>query len=396
MFFRKGCTLLVCILIGLYNSYAQPFSKKYIMAFHSCDASQCNGPQDHSVQLAESNDGTNWTLVPNFTSYSGSVPEVIIRNNKLYLYTPGKVKRYDYNSNAWDSGTTNVQIIDSANNKINFVDPSAILDSSGNLVLVFLNSTGLTGDPAQCNPYPCTKYFDSAVEKPGTDGTEFIMQSGHRYSITLSSGTASDPDVYFDGSKYIMYISRGSSTYAYYASSLHGSYQVFSNLNNGLLTNNGGIPCGYYDTLSQQYWTYVHASSGSTTEIKQGIHSDFNSTIASLNTIISGTLMGLGTNYKTESPAFTENTFDSTTSIYKMYPSNLIEVIYRNTEKIVDIRNLADTKCIEIYNIVGKKIHVEAVHEPSVLISTYYFSPGLYFIQAISSTEKRVVGKFVK
>lgn len=389
--------ILAFIILSNCLLHAQPFTKKYIMSFHSCDVSQCNGPQDHTVQLAESDDGSSWTLVPNFPTYQGSVPDVIIRNNELYLYTPGGVKRYDYNTDTWDSQTSGVSIKDSANNSVNFVDPSAFIDSSGNLVLIFMNSTGYTGDPAQCNPYPCTKYFDSATEVSGSNGTQFIKESGHRFSITLSSGTASDPDVYFDGSKYVLYISKGSSTYAYYSSSLHGSYQALPNLSNGLLTNNGGIPCGYYDGVSKAYWTYVHASSGNTTEIKQCIHADFNTTISNFTTVISGSLMGLGSNFKTESPGFTENTFSTTTSLNKIYSSTAIEVLYRNAENILDIRNLTDINFIEIYNIMGEKIYVENVgNKNSSLINAHNFSSGIYFIEATTIKERKFVGKFVK
>ncbi len=394
---RHQSFLLVCFLFVISFTQAQPFSKKYIMSFHSCDFNQCNGPQDHTVQLAESDDGTTWTMVPNFTSYSGSVPDVIIHNNKLYIYTPGVVKRYDYNTNTWDSGTTNVTILDSASNKVNFVDPSAIIDSAGNLVLVFMNSTGSTGDPAQCSTYPCTKYFDSAIEVSGSDGTSFVKQSGHRLALTLTNGSASDPDIYYNGSKYILYISKGSSTYAYYSSTLHGTYQALPNLSSGLLTNDGGIPCGHYDTTTQKYWTYVHASSGTTTEIKQKIHSDLNSSYTGSTTIISGTLMGFGSNYKTESPGFTENTFTASTSINKIYASNTIEMLYRNDEKIIDVRNMKGVNALEIYNVMGKKIYVEnTLNKNTTSIHVNNFSAGIYFIQAITTTENKFVGKFIR
>lgn len=389
--------IFIFLVSSNYLVKAQPFTQKYIMSFHSCDVSQCNGPQDHTVQLAESDNGSSWTLVPNFPTYQGSVPDVIIRNNKLYLYTPGVVKRYNYDTDTWDSQTTSVSIKDSANNNVNFVDPSAFVDSSGNLILIFMNSTGFSGDPAQCNPYPCTKYFDSATEVSGSDGTQFVKESGHRFSITLSSGTASDPDIYFDGSNYILYISKGSSTYAYYSPSLHGSYQSLPNLSSGLLTNNGGIPCGYYDTISQKYWTYVHASSGNTTEIKQCIHSDFNTSISNFTTIISGSLTGLGSNFKTESPGFTENTFSTTTSLNKIYSSTTIEVLYRNTENILEVRNLVGINSIEIYNIMGDKIYDESIsNKNSALINANNFSSGIYFIQALTSTERNFIGKFVR
>jgi len=136
------------LIIGL--AFAQP-SKKYLMAFHTC--TNCAGPQSHTTRIAESNDGSNWSLVPNFNGFQGSVPDPIIRGNKLYIYTPGKVNRYNNSANTWEPAA-NVSIKDSNQQQIMYVDPSAILDDDANIVLFFMNSTGLTGDPAFCQNYP--------------------------------------------------------------------------------------------------------------------------------------------------------------------------------------------------------------------------------------------------
>jgi hypothetical protein len=186
---------ILIILIIPFNGISQPFTKRYIMSFLTCDAA-CNGFNDHMVTLAESDDGTNWSPVPNFTPYNGSVPDVIIRGSKLYVYTPGKVKRYDKAASSWDAGS--VFVTDSSGGMVQYVDPSAYIDSAGRIVLFFLNSTGtpMGQDPAGCQTYPCVKYFDSATEINGSDGTQFVKNSGHRISITLLSGTASDPDIF--------------------------------------------------------------------------------------------------------------------------------------------------------------------------------------------------------
>lgn len=314
---EKISTVSFITFCNFFITKAQPFTKKYIMAFHTCD-NGCYGYQDHMVHLAESDDGTSWTEVPNFTPYTGSVPDVIVRGDKLYVYNPGKVLRYDNLSSTWDVSTTPVTIEDSLNNTINYVDPSAYIDSSGNIVLFFLNSTGLVGqDPAGCQTYPCIKYFDSAVEVAGSDGTEFVIQNGHRTELTLANSplTASDPDIYFDGTKYIMYVSQGSNTLAYESSSLHGTYTAFPNLSNATLTSEGGIPCGHYDAATGKYWTYVHANVSGETVIKQAIHNDFNSQLNSGNfsTVISGPILGYPSDTKTESPGFCENTFLTST-----------------------------------------------------------------------------------
>ena len=76
--------------------YAQP-SKAYLMAYHTCSSSSsCSDPANHTVQLAESNNGSTWTSVPGYNtiSKSGSVPDVITRGDKLYLYSTAGVRRY--------------------------------------------------------------------------------------------------------------------------------------------------------------------------------------------------------------------------------------------------------------------------------------------------------------
>ncbi|HMT35905.1 MAG TPA: hypothetical protein PKC41_08600, partial [Chitinophagaceae bacterium] len=97
------------------------------MSFHHCAFPNCGGPQSHTVALAESDDAVNWNLVANFPFYQGSVPDVICRGSKLYLFTPGEVKRFDQLSQQWDANPQSVSITDSIGNPIQFVDPSAFV-----------------------------------------------------------------------------------------------------------------------------------------------------------------------------------------------------------------------------------------------------------------------------
>jgi len=379
---KKNMTVAVFILFFVIPSFAQPFTKKYIMSFLTCDAS-CTGFQDHMVNLTESDDGTNWTLVPNFISYNGSVPDVIIRGTKLYLYTPGKVKRYDNSTGTWDSNTSFVSITDSLGGQVQFVDPSAYVDSAGRIVLFFLNSTGnpMGQDPAGCQSYPCDKYFDSATEVLGSDGSQFVKQSGHRTVITLSSGTASDPDIFYDGNNYIMYISRGGSTYACQDNSLHGTYTVMPNLINGMLTSQGGVPCGFYDPISGNYWTYVHANVSGSVVIKQAIHADFNSTLNNFNTVISGPIIGEPSTTKTESPGFCTNDF-LTTSLSEISNANIM--IYPNpaSKNInIDIIGYHTKAEIQLYDITGNIVASQEISKSEKDIDISTISKGIYILK---------------
>jgi hypothetical protein len=388
--------LLILLLLAPFSGNSQPFTKKYVMSFHTCDAT-CYSVSDHLVHLAESNDGANWTLVPNFTSYAGSVPDVVIRGSKLYLYTPGKVKRYDNSTATWDASTTMVSIFDSIGGMIQYVDPSAYIDNSGKIVLFFLNSTGnpMGQDPAGCQTYPCTKFFESATEVDGSDGTQFVKNSGHRFSYTLTSGTASDPDIFFDGSKYIMYISKGGSIYACQSDSLHGTYTVMPNLPNGILTFQGGVPCGYYDPLSGNYWTYVLSNVSGSVTIKQAIHANFNSQLNTFNIVISGPIIGEPTTTKTESPGFCVNDF-LLTSVSEKSNSN-INIFPNPVSDNITIRSsLSDkNKIVSICNINGIMILQLPIQQEETKIDISGFAKGVYIIKLISN-EDIFVSKFVK
>ncbi len=299
--------LIFAIAVSL-SAKAQP-SKNYLMSYFTCSSG--GSIDSHRVQLAESSNGYSWSSVPGFTSFvgGGSVPDVITRNNKLYLYTTSGVKNYNYNTNTWDGSMSKVSVIDSAGNSQFYVDPSMIIDSSGKLVMFYLESSGPGyGDPAGCNgASSCTKYFRSAVEVPSSDGRTFVKQSGARltYSITSSSGSASDPDIYFNGTQYILYISTGTNVRAYYSATLHGTYTAMPKLSSGLLTTTVGIPGGYYDSDSASYWTMGHTSGG-LIQLKK--HANFNSTISGFTTVVSYATAGLSSTYSAQSPSFCKNT----------------------------------------------------------------------------------------
>lgn len=311
---------LVAFLLCAFCAFcgqAQPFSKKYLMAFHTC-TTNCGDPRSHTTWLAESDDGAIWSPVPNAPSFASSVPDLIIRGERLYIFSPGRVTRYDRRTNVWRN-PVNVLIRDAQGQMIPFVDPSPIVDANGRIVLFFLRgNTPGEGDPASCSTYPCLKYFGSAVEVAGTDGTEFVLQPGWRAQVTLTTGTIADPDIFSDGKQYVLYLSAGNNTWAYSGNELHGSYQPIPGLPNSVLTTNGGgVPSGHFDAATNKYWTYAHTFEQGRTIIRRAVTDSLTTPIApsQFTTIITGTTVGLDSTASAASPGFTLNTWLTTGSI---------------------------------------------------------------------------------
>lgn len=346
------------------------------------------GPSTHTTYLAQSDDLINWDTIPNYTPYQGSVPDVITRGDYLYIYNPGKVKIFNKSNSNWT--TQNVSIVDSLNNPIPFVDPSAIIDSAGNLVLFFLNSTGIIGDPAQCNPYPCTKYFDSAKEIAGSNGTQFQKQSGTRYQITLNSGTASDPDIFTDGNQYYLYISYGNRTGVYQSSLLNGAYTPISGLpNNSELTTQGGIPSGIYDFDNNTYHTYVHSNVSGSTQIRHQQHNNFTTQLNNMNTLVNYTTFGGATNATAESPGICLNTF-LTTAINTPIPQSFN--LYPNPTQDILTVHLTQFPLkpipLQILDITGKTIISENILTRTHTFNTSNLDKGIYFVKIANTVQK--------
>jgi len=277
---------------------------KYLMAFHACDETKtnCRDPRNHEVYLAQSDDGAAWKMIPNWKPFKGSVPDVIRRGNTLYIYTASsEVVKYRLDMGAMETARIKVNGLPTG-----FADPSLIIDSEGRLVLFMLNGFVPNGDPASCPPNQttCEKYMDAAVEVKGSDGTEFNLESGHRATVTLGSEfrSASDPDVFFDGKQYVMYVSHGPSVTVWTSNTLLGTYARLTNLS----TNLGGVPAGYF--VSNQYWTYVHANENGRAVIRRATHAALSPlTAANFVTVITGAGIGLTPTTKVESPGFAVN-----------------------------------------------------------------------------------------
>ena len=301
---RRRSLFAVCaVVVGLAVN-AAPVSgavtvptQPYLMSFHTClpGASDCNNPGNHIVQLAQSADGANWSLVGGWQSYKGSVPDVFRRGNTLYVFSTSGLMRIDMTTGATTTASVTL-------NSGTYVDPSLAQLPDGRLILFFL--PGIPGqDPAQCaaGQASCVREIKSAVEVAGSDGTKFELDAGARVTETITSGAFSDPDIFFNGTEWVLYVSRGPSVHAYTSTSIQGSYTF-----RGIVSNNlGGVPAGL-QLADGSIASYVHTSSGAATEIRRASSATGAAAIGSFQTALTAQSLGLGNH--AESPGLAVNT----------------------------------------------------------------------------------------
>ncbi|MGE4652248.1 MAG: hypothetical protein AAEJ53_15285 [Myxococcota bacterium] len=278
------------------GTHSLSISKRYLLAVHA--ATPGSSFSEHETYLLESDDGHDWNVVPGWEAYVGSVPEVTERDGLLYLFNPGKQRVYDLAGGSVSGAS--VRIADAAGDPVSYVDPSAIVDDQNRIVLFFLNSTGV---PPGTDPASGTdpKDFDSATETPDSNALVFSLEAGPRVEAL-----SSDPDIFFDGSQYVLYISFGANTRAYRADTLHGSYEAFPGLGSeALLTGAGGVPAGHYDAEKAEYWTYVHTNVGGANVVRRSVHPGFDAALpaASFHTVVAAADLGLDAATSVESPS---------------------------------------------------------------------------------------------
>jgi hypothetical protein len=277
------------------------------MALHACDRSvtNCSDPLNHSVYLVESDDGAAWRVVPGWKPYSGSVPDVIRRGNTLYVFSAGQNPLVRYRLDTGVIGPPAAVSLPGL--EVGFADPSLILDGQDRLVLFFLPGKK-GGDPAGCAPGQptCLQRFASATEIPGSDGTRFQLDDGDRATVSLGGPgepvSASDPDIFYDGNRYVLYLSHGPSISVWTSPDLRGTFRKQADLSAGT----GGVPSGYFDPASQRYWTYAHTARSGVAVIRRAVHSSLSRLLneSDWKTVIAGPSLGLSPTTNVESPGF--------------------------------------------------------------------------------------------
>ncbi len=305
---------LVLIPSDILASSQRNVTKNYLMVFHACDTTggaDCHDPRNHQVYLAQSDDGAEWDLAPGWEPFPGSVPDVIRRGDTLYIYTPDQLVRYHLEDSSIEP-PVKVKISGLDNG---FVDPSLTLDEDGHLVLFFLyGQPGM--DPAGCaaDEESCLRQIGSATEVDGSDGEQFTLDEGQRVAMTIKSSSQvksfSDPDIFFDGDQYVLYISHGAWVSVWVSKELHGDFVIEPSLPQSMLTmGEGGVPAGHFDPISEQYWTFVHTDQAGQTIIRRATHANFQQNLSdySFKTVLTGENVRLGKNYSVASPGFAVN-----------------------------------------------------------------------------------------
>ncbi len=280
---------------------------RYLMPLHTCDAATtaCQDPRNHTVGLAESDDGRGWRLVAGFTPYPGSVPDAVRRGATLYLYTPGRLVRWHL-----DTGVQEVPVpVTVSGLPDGYVDPSPVVDEEGRIALFFLRGTP-GSDPAGCPAgTACVKRFGSATEVEGSDGAAFTLDTGDRVSLTAGAGQAylgaSDPDVFPDGTRWVCYVSHGPSMSVWTSASLRGSYTRLGDLTKGT----GGVGAGHFDAGTGKYWTFAHVFDKGVATVRRAVHDRLDRTLgeAEMEAVVTAASLGLPPTVQVQSPGFLVN-----------------------------------------------------------------------------------------
>jgi len=240
----------------------------YLMSFHSC-SNNCSDPTNHTVQLAKSDDGIAWLLVEEFTSFDGSVPDLIYYKNYLYVFVPGEAYKYDACFQKLAKITYTVE----SDEDDGIVDPSLYIDGD-DLLLYYLPSVS-GSDPASCSTSPCTKEIHS-MSADDTSLETWTQIGGNRVSVTLDKGGMSDPDIIvLPNGDFAIYTSSGQNTWVFTNDDLEGIFTApeGGDLNvdgRSVITSSvGGVPGAI--TVGDEVWIYVTSSNNDQETIKRAV-----------------------------------------------------------------------------------------------------------------------------
>ncbi|CAB4753800.1 unannotated protein [freshwater metagenome] len=275
-----------------------PTSDPYLMAFHTCAlGTECTNPMNHLIRLGSSPDGRSWAQLPGWQPYSGSVPDVFRRGNTAYVIGAGlsRVNMTTGQVTASSFSVKNAQGADALPRDASFAGQLP----DGRLVLVYVPSM------QAIDPSSPTRTILLATEDKGSDGASFTY-SGDAIVISTASlpvrGDATDPDIYWDGSRWVLLVSLGGNTVAYSSANLLGPFEA-STLT-VVSQNNGGVPSAVLSTDNSTVFTYVNAGERDNVSIRLGTSVAPPSLISSWSVVIPASQFGTAS---AESPGVSLN-----------------------------------------------------------------------------------------
>ena len=241
---------------------------KFLMAFNACPVGDC-GPQDHTIHLAGSDNGSEWTLLPALGSdHGGSVPDIVRYKGELFLF-----HARGNTDHVWDRLDDCLQVVEQGHVTMvggdegdeGWVDPSWV-DDDDDLVLFYL--PGIPG----ANPAACTAGEDScerSIRSARTDVASFPVFTvipGDRVRSRVGKppnelGSFSDPDIlYMNDGTFLLNVSSGENTLVYTGTELDGAFTPPTPDGSLLWASKrrGGVPTAIQEMNSLDVWLYVH------------------------------------------------------------------------------------------------------------------------------------------
>ena len=275
-----------------------PTSDPYLMAFHTCAlGADCTNPSNHLVRLGSSPDGRSWTQLPGWQPYAGSVPDVFRRGNTAPVSGAGHPRVHMPTGQVTASrfSVKNAQ----GGNAMPRDGSFAGQLPDGRLVLVYVPSM------QAIDPSSPTRTILLAIEDKDSDGASFTY-SGDAIVISTASlpvrGDATDPDIYWDGSRWVLLVSLGGNAIAYTSANLLGPYEA-STLTM-VSRDSGGVPSAVLSTDNSTVFTYVNAGERDNVSIRLGTSVAPPSLISSWSVVIPASQFGTAS---AESPGVSLN-----------------------------------------------------------------------------------------
>ncbi|NQW71480.1 MAG: hypothetical protein HQ453_02000 [Actinobacteria bacterium] len=278
-----------------------PTADPYLMAFHTCAlgiGTQCGNPMNHLIRLGSSPDGRSWTQLPGWQPHTGSVPDVFRRGDTAYVIGAGlsRVNLKTGQVTASSFSVKNAQGADAMPRDASFAGQLP----DGRLVLVYVPSM------QSIDPSSPTRSILLATEDKGSDGASFTYV-GEAISISTASlpsaGDATDPDIYWNGNRWVLLVSLGGNTIAYTSANLLGPYEA--NTLTVVSRDNGGVPSAVLSTDNSTVFTYINTGGRDNASIRLGTSVAPPSLISSWTVVIPASQFGTAS---AESPGVSLNT----------------------------------------------------------------------------------------